>query len=191
MKAVVLNGVGVDYRRLDRTGEIIAGELSALNFETESLILRDLAIAPCMGCFGCWTQTPGICLIDDDARKVTRKMVESDLIVYLTPITFGGYSSDLKKALDRSIGIVLPFFTKINGEVHHKKRYQHAPMFVAVGTLPQPDDMLERIFKALVGRNAINMHNEVHAACVVYDDQSDHEIAEVVKMALSDLGMGR
>ena len=191
MKAVVLNGVGADYRRLDRIGEIITHELLALDFEVESLILRDLTIAPCMGCFGCWMQTPGICLIDDDARAVTREMVASDLIVYFTPITFGGYSSDLKKALDRSIGMVLPFFTKINGEVHHKKRYRHAPKFAVVGTLPQPDGQMELIFRTLVERNAINMHNEAHTACVVYDDQRDQEIEMTVKTALSDLAAGR
>ena len=191
MKAVVLNGVGEDDRDLDRIGEIVTGELCSLNYDAESLILRDLVIGPCLGCFGCWTQTPGICLIDDDARKVTRKMVESDIVVYLTPITFGGYSSELKKALDRSIGMVLPFFTKIDGEVHHKKRYEHAPMFMAVGTLSQPDDESERIFKALVGRNAINMHNKAHAACVVYDGQSADVIEQAIGTALHDLGVVR
>ena len=132
---------------------------------------------------------PGVCLIDDAAREVSRKMVGSDLVVYFTPITFGGYSSELKKALDRSIGLISPFFTRINGEVHHQKRYAHAPKLIGVGVLPQSDEESERIFKTLIGRNAINMHNPAHAACVVYQDQSETEIQGVIEATLGDLGV--
>ena len=34
-------------------------------------------------------------------------------MVLLTPITFGGYSSEIKKAMDRSICLVLPFFRRV------------------------------------------------------------------------------
>jgi len=189
VKALVLNGVGNNTQHLDRIGEIIMRELRSLRWEAENLILRDIEIAPCMGCFGCWVQTPGICLIDDAAREVTRKIMGSDLVAYVTPITFGGYSSDLKKALDRSIGLISPHFTRINGEVHHEKRYNHAPKLLGVGIVHEPDEESERIFKTLIGRNAINMHNPAHAACVLYESQSDPEIQGVVQRALSELGV--
>jgi multimeric flavodoxin WrbA len=32
--------------------------------------LRELAIAPCTGCFGCWTRTPGECVVEDSARDI-------------------------------------------------------------------------------------------------------------------------
>jgi len=130
---------------------------------------------------------PGGCLIDDAAREVSRKMIGSDLVVYVTPITFGGYSSELKKALDRSIGLISPFFTRINGEVHHRKRYAQAPKLLGVGIVHEPDEESERIFKTLIGRNAINMHNPAHAACVVYEDQSDHEIQAITRATLGEL----
>ncbi|MCD6494899.1 flavodoxin family protein [Candidatus Bipolaricaulota bacterium] len=189
MKALVLNGIGDRAQHLDRIGERIVQELRSLRWKTENLILRDIEIAPCMGCFGCWVQTPGVCLIDDAAREVTRKIIGSDLIVYLTPITFGGYSSELKKALDRSIGLISPFFTKINGEVHHRKRYAQAPKLLGVGVAHEPDEESARIFKTLIGRNAINMHNSADAACIVYEDQSATEIEEVVQAGLSELGV--
>ncbi len=189
MKALVLNGVGKDSRHLDRIEEVAVRELRSLQWEVEALILRDIEIAPCMGCFGCWVQTPGVCLIDDAAREVTRKMVGSDLVVYVTPITFGGYSSELKKALDRSIGLISPFFTRINGEVHHKKRYARAPNLLGVGIVHEPDEESARIFKTLIGRNAINMHNPAHAAWVVNEDQSETEIHELMHTALGELGV--
>ena len=32
--------------------------------------LSALRIANCVGCFGCWTKTPGRCFIRDDAVRV-------------------------------------------------------------------------------------------------------------------------
>jgi len=189
VKALVLNGVGKNAQHLDRIGDIVMRELRSLQWEVHDLVLRDIEIAACMGCFGCWVQTPGVCLIDDDAREVTRKIIGSDLVVYVTPITFGGYSSDLKKALDRSIGLISPFFTRINGEVHHRKRYVQAAKLLGVGIQNKPDEESELIFKTLIGRNAINMHNPAHAACVLYENQSDPEIQVVLQRALSELGV--
>jgi len=189
VKALLLNGVGKDTRHLDRIGELIVQELRSLQWEVEGLVLRDIEIAPCMGCFGCWVQTPGGCVIDDNAREVTRKMIQSDLVLYFTPITFGGYSSELKKALDRSISLVSPFFTRINGEVHYQKRYAYAPKLLGVGILHQPDEESERIFKALISRNAINLHNPAHAARVVYEDQTEAEIQGAIRATLDELGV--
>ena len=189
MKALVLNGVGKDTRRLDRIGKLIVQELWSLQWEVENLILRDIEIAPCMGCFGCWVQTPGVCVIDDNAREITRKIIQSDLVLYFTPITFGGYSSELKKTLDRSISLISPFFTRINGEVHHQKRYAYAPKLLGGGILHQPDEESERIFKTLISRNAINLHNPAHAARVVYEDQTEAEIQGAIRATLDELGV--
>jgi len=51
-------------------------------------------------------------------------------IGFLTPITFGGYSSSLKKNGGSSkIQNVLPFFQQVNGETHHQKRYLPIQLF--------------------------------------------------------------
>ena len=97
-----------------------------------------MEIRPCIGCFGCWVQTPGECLIDDAARQIAPAIIGSDLVIYLTPVTFGGYSSELKKALDRCICLILPFFTKIDGEMHHKPRYDRYPGCSGWACCPRP-----------------------------------------------------
>ena len=38
--------------------------------DTNFIDLSSLQIKNCMGCFGCWTKTPGKCVIRDDAVKV-------------------------------------------------------------------------------------------------------------------------
>ena len=128
-----------------------------------------MQIAPCLGCFGCWQRTPGVCVIDDAGREVARLAARCDLLVFFTRITFGGYSSELKKAVDRLIPNISPFFTRVGGEVHHRLRYAGAPRLLAVGLAAGPDEEAEGIFRELVERNAINGRNPAHAAAIVYD----------------------
>jgi multimeric flavodoxin WrbA len=161
MRALVLDG----SREGDSlTPVAVLGMTSALAGRADFVELvkpRELAIAPCAGCFGCWTRTPGECVIKDDARDVVGSYVRSDLVVYVTPVTFGGYSSQLKKLLDRIILSVLdPRFTVVDGEVHHRLRYRRYPKTVGFGTLPSPDPDAERLFARLVARNGINVHQQ-------------------------------
>jgi len=136
--------------------------------EIRGYSMRDVPLAHCQGCFECWTTTPGLCKTDGDAgREIASAMINSDLLVILTPVTFGGYSSEIKKALDRIICLVLPFFRRVDGEVHHSRRYRKYPAFAAVGMLPAPDEEQARIFHALVERNARNLDCRVTAVCLL------------------------
>src|SRR5690606_3517069 len=103
--------------------------------KVQTWTLRDEKVAYCLGCFECWTKSPGICRIDDAGRAIAASIIAGDLVVYLTPVTFGGYSSALKKAVDRSICLVSPFFTQIDGEVHHQPRYDRYPALLGIGVL--------------------------------------------------------
>ncbi len=181
MKALVLDG----SREGDAlTAVAVLGMTSALAGRVDVVELvkpRELAIAPCAGCFGCWTRTPGECVIKDDARDVVGSYVGSDLVVYVTPVTFGGYSSELKKLLDRIILSVLdPRFTVVGGEVHHRLRYRRFPKTVGFGTLPSPDPEAERLFAGLVARNGINAHQrfDVEILAGVTDPVSARRSAE-------------
>ncbi len=167
-RAVVLNGALPG----DGTLAPISRELIELLRETGADVrdfqLRDIPLAHCQGCFECWFKTPGLCKTDGDAgREITGAMIGSDLMVLLTPVTFGGYSSEIKKAMDRSICLVSPFFRRVDEEVHHKLRYRRYPALAAVGVLHEPDEEQERIFRTLVERNALNMGNPAAAACVL------------------------
>ncbi len=185
MKAVILNGSRKGEDTIDSVHDVIVDELQSLGWAVEPFILRDMEIRYCVGCFGCWVQTPGVCLVDDTARDVAREVIQSDLAVFLTPVTFGGYSSELKKALDRIICLIHPYFMKIEGEVHHRPRYDRYPRLMGVGVLPEPDEEYERIFKALVSRNAINMHAPAHVGGVTVSSQGEDSVRETVKALLA------
>jgi len=166
MRALLLDGTKSNNDESTMIFDLMAEELKKLNWDVVSIVLEDKNIDYCTGCFGCWVQTPGECVIKDYEENVVRNMVHSDLIIYLTPIVFGGYSSILKKALDRQISRVLPYFTKINGEVHHSKRYERQQSLLSIGLLEKHDSEKEEVFKTLVARNAINMWSPFQRAIV-------------------------
>lgn len=180
MRAVLLNGALRGDEALTPIEQALDAALSARGWQVQRVHLRELQIAYCQGCFDCWVKTPGVCKAKDAAGEVSRAIVRSDLLVLLSAVTFGGYSSELKKALDRTIGILSPFFTSIRGEVHHRKRYAKYPSLLAVGVLADDDPDEPRIFSTLLARNAANMHAPSHLAGFVTRGTSVERMRSVV-----------
>jgi len=178
MNATLLNGALPGDPFVDAAGIALQEALQAEGWTVTPWTLRDDGLAYCLGCFECWTKTPGLCCIDDAGRAVAAGIIGSDLAIYLTPITFGGYSSALKKAVDRSICLLSPFFKRIDGEVHHHARYDRYPALVGVGILPEANPPQEHTFQTLVSRNAINMHAPRHGSLVLYRSQEPAAVAD-------------
>lgn len=189
MKALIFDGARKGETGLDPIRSLVEEGIAAAGWEVETLPLRDMDVAPCTGCFRCWTETPGICVIDDTGREVTQKVVRSDLLVILTPVTFGGYSSEVKKALDRSLGWLLPYFTKVGGHTHHKPRYKRCPAMLAIGIVPVEDPELETLFRDLVDRNATNAHSPKHAAGVMVEGTDPETVRARVQGLLQATGV--
>ena len=46
-------------------------------------------IANCAGCFGCWTKTPGKCVIRDDPASIYPLIAQSDTVLYISRLAYG------------------------------------------------------------------------------------------------------
>jgi multimeric flavodoxin WrbA len=182
-KTLLLNGFLNDNGDTEKICSLIVEELKRNGFKVEQLLLRDFDVAACQGCFDCWVKSPGECRTDDYGREIAKKMVQSSLIIHFTPITFGGYSSELKKVIDRFIPTILPFFTKRNEETHHTYRYEKRGSIIVVGVLDHPDEEKEAIFKELVYRNSLNMGAPVHEAIIYTKNQNKTDfVSEFAKL---------
>jgi multimeric flavodoxin WrbA len=157
-KALVLDGSEAGDAGTAAALRGAVGELENRGFEVRVLTARDLDIGPCLGCFGCWTKTPGECVVRDDATGVIRAYLESEALVYVTPVVFGAYPSALKKVLDRIIPVLDPRFTVAHGQIHHRLRYARLPRLMVIGTLAEADAEAAASFANLVKRNGFNFH---------------------------------
>ena len=166
-KVVILDGCGLADGDLAPVLGGLSDVFKRAGSQIETFPLHAMKLAHCLGCFGCWVKTPGMCVEDDDGRQIAKAVIQSDATVFFTPVTFGGYSPELKKMLDRFVQLISPHFQMDHGEVHHPPRYPHRPRLVIVGIQRHPNSHEAHIFKTLAGRNAINFHPPSYAAEVV------------------------
>jgi multimeric flavodoxin WrbA len=188
VNAIILDGSHRNDDSLDTIHGIVVEELTRLGCTAESIILHEMNIAHCIGCLECWVATPGLCRMADDGRLVAERLIQSDVIVMLTPVTFGGYSAELKKALDRAICLVLPYFVEEDGEIHHEPRYQSFPRMMIVGVIPEHDEEAESVFRQLIARNARNFHPLAHGGAVIATSSGDESIRTEIRSLLASVG---
>lgn len=187
MNALILDGTIEKTAFGDRSLEALQEVFDKQSIPSETVVLRERTIAYCRGCFDCWIKTPGICIIDDEARDITRKMIQSDLIVYFTPILFGGYSHFLKAQLDRSICLVHPKFGKFHGEIHHRKRYESYPSILGVGLLSDNEPEQADLFREHIYRNSLNLHSPSIASVTLQSDFDYQKMTKTIGEALVNM----
>ncbi len=190
-KALILDGRRDDEPTLALAHDALVDGLVAGGWAVDDWTLRDDRIAWCAGCFRCWTQTPGVCAHHDHGRTVAERWTHSDLVVFLTPVTFGGYSSDLKKALDHVIPIVQPFMQKRHGETRHPQRYARRRDLLAFGTVPggEAGGAEAQTFRRLVERNTLNMQPSRWRAGVLEEGAGEWEVRVAVTAMLAAVGV--
>lgn len=148
----------------------------------ESLLLRDMNIRYCTGCFGCWIKTPGECVAKDDSAAVCRAFIQSDLVVFASPVMMGFTSALLKKAHDKIIPLIHPYIEVQHGECHHRARYDKYPqMAVLLKLSPDTDEEDLAIISEIYRRDTINFHSSL----AFFKDT--RETAEEVAYAISNL----
>ena len=184
-QVTILDGTRPGEKNLEPLLAVLKDQLKRTGAEVQTFTLRDIKLAHCIGCFGCWVETPGLCVEADAGREIAKTVSHSQTVILFTPITFGGYSSELKRMVDRLVPLTLPHFTLYHGEVHHNPRYPDPPRLVGIGVQHGTNREEEAIFKALVGRNAINFHAPTYAAEVVQDTDSPETLHQRFENALS------
>jgi hypothetical protein len=172
----ILDGTGCNDPDLLPVLQILSQAFAADSAQVRTFALREMKLAHCLGCFNCWVKTPGMCVEGDAGREIAKAVIRSNVAVFFTPVTFGGYSPELKKIFERFIPLISPFFQMDHGEVHHTPRYMQRPRLVMIGVQRHNNPAEARIFKILAGRNAINFHPPSYAAEVVQSTDDENAL---------------
>jgi rRNA large subunit m3Psi methyltransferase RlmH len=183
-KIALLDGRQAGDEDLAPASEVLNGLLQQAGAEVRTFTLRELKLTQCIGCFGCWLETPGLCRFRDAGPEIAQAIMESDTIVLFTPLSFGSYAPQLKVMVDRFLPTLLPYFGVYHGEVHHRPRYARYPRWVGIGLQRAADETEAGLFKLLVGRNAINFHAPSYAAEVVQSTDIRARLEETLRSAL-------
>ncbi|MCI5149413.1 MAG: hypothetical protein D3916_08500 [Candidatus Electrothrix sp. MAN1_4] len=178
-RILILDGRRDEDTHLDTIYSILLNVLGQKGNTAKWFTLRDITLKQCIGCFHCWIATPGQCIHRTDAgSEIIQNILESQILLLFTPVVFGGYSSEIKKIIDRLLPLLLPFFrfNRRSKETHHPLRYITIPSFVAIGVQAHLNKEEAACFRLLIERNAINYNAPSYAVQVVNNLESEEKI---------------
>lgn len=186
MSTVILSAASPQRPALGRLVDLVHAQLSRLG-ETEVKVfeLSTMSLAYCQGEFDCWVKTPGVCRAHDEEQHIVQAIHDAERLVLVDVVTFGGHSFTLKRAQDRMICLLSPFFEKRAALTHHASRSSHSAAFFALGWQPLPDPEQARTWANLADANAVNMLAPRVGAAVVDDSQSATWAAAIETMLAS------
>jgi multimeric flavodoxin WrbA len=115
--------------------------------ETETLYLRNYKIKHCLGCFSCWTKTPGRCVQKDDmAEELFGRFVSADLAVLATPLYHFNMNARMKMFIERTLPMVSPVLIDQGERTGHPLRIAQPPKVAVVSVCGFPE---QEHFRAL------------------------------------------
>lgn len=117
-------------------------------------------IKRCIGCFGCWVKTPGKCVLKDGYENMGSLLAEAEEVILISRCFYGSYSPFVKTVMERWLSYLLPFFTLVNHDTHHKLRYSNRFRFTVYFYGNQLTDREKSAAEALVKANSVNFQAE-------------------------------
>ena len=117
-------------------------------------------------------------------QAVLRSFARSDVVVMLTGVTFGGYSSRLKKAVDRLMAVSVGLYMVKDGHLLHPIRYGKKYLLgIGLTGGGHPDE--DENYRLLVARNAMNFQYP-HRAMLFSQTDTRETIEPDITAALTE-----
>ena len=122
MKVLVLNG---SPKKKSDTFRLTEAFLNGMNKEQENTVITinvfENDIAPCRGCFDCWSNMDGHCVIQDDQNEILDLYTKADVVIWSFPLYCYSMPSHLKAVLDRTIPLVkMRMVEESDGTIRHE-----------------------------------------------------------------------
>lgn len=138
----------------EKIGEKLKDKLLYNKMEVDYISLENVNVEPCLNCGGCTYKTYGKCVIRDDGDWIYPKLIRSDLQIYVTPITFGGYSFKTKRVLDKCALIMDRHYMVDNKELVKAgmldKRFKMILVGVNQDTVEAENEAFHKLFKEIL-----------------------------------------
>ena len=139
MKIVILKGSPNKYGSSNMLADSFANGATENGHEIIEVDAAHADISPCIGCIRCGYE--GECCLNDDMDKFRAEILDSDMLVFVTPLYYYGMSAQLKIIIDR--------FCSRNFSIQ-RKNFKSALLTVAYNADNWTFDALESHYDTLV-----------------------------------------
>jgi len=174
MKATIVTDKDYQNELFQELYQSVLAYLQDKQYESQTFNIGRNDLNYCMGCFGCWVKKPGECVINDMMADINRSFVNSEAVIYISPVIFGQCSANIKNAMDRWLPNMLPFFeTRPDGSTMHPSRYDVYPRVVFIGYGTDISEEDQQLF------TDITKKHRNHTDVLVYQG-SDQDITEAL-----------
>lgn len=114
-------------------------------------------------------------MFKDNMGFLYPEIIQSDLLIFASPLEMGLPSWRIKQLQDRLLPLLHPYITLVEGECHHRKRYERYPD-IALVLEKEADTGTEdvELIKTLHRRLALNFHANLRG--IGLTDMSNEEI---------------
>ena len=82
-------------------GEFLRGAIE-VGHDVEKIRVAEKKIGYCSGCYYC-QKSGGVCAKKDDMPEILQKMIDADVIVFVSPVYFYSIDAQLKTLIDRTV----------------------------------------------------------------------------------------
>jgi multimeric flavodoxin WrbA len=112
MEIVGILGSGRKKGNTESLLDLALDEAQKNGVRASKILLRDKTIAPCNGCQKC--HKTGKCVINDDMQDIYGAMLDSDGIIWATPVYFWSMTGLTKTVMDRTYALTFPRLQLMN-----------------------------------------------------------------------------
>jgi multimeric flavodoxin WrbA len=183
MRITILQG---SARKKGNTARVLAWveqELTGMGHEVDSIYLHAKNLKGCMGCGKCKEQTDAVgCVQKDDVPDILGKMINSQLVIFSSPLYFWGVSAQLKAVIDRTYSL----YTNANQPDHASLVDGQRQALITTGAGPYEDNaegMVAAFGRMQKYHRAVNAGELYIGSCTTPDALDDSVRQQAVEFA--------
>lgn len=124
MKILLLRSNPRKYGHTQFLTDLVIRGASDAGAEVTDIDLCVKNITDCIGCYACWTRTPGRCIHTDDMSDLLSRVIETDMLLCATPLYNYTMSSSMKRFFERTLPLLKEGIT-VNGHGLYSNRLRY------------------------------------------------------------------
>jgi len=183
MNVTILQGSARKNGNTAKLAGWVEKELISLGHDASTIYLNSKNLKGCLGCAKCKEKPDTIgCIQKDDVLEILDQMVNSQLVVFASPLYFWGFTAQIKTVIDRTYSLYTNFHQPGHASLIEGQR--QALLVTGGGIF---DDNAEGVFKAF--ERMQNPHKAMNAgdlfvgSCTTPDQFSDSVQQQAVEFA--------